>query len=393
MLIVVNFTLLLLTTFFVVALAGDGVTFDLCTQDSDCRAPRTCLGLDANNETIACAYATSKSCFCVPERLILCDFPDADLDPESCPSGERCVDFYSIDSEICLSCQMAEYLSDEDVFSISDIPDPPSCVKNFSSESFVDFNWSAVEPVTPVPNGGKNGDSCTSDGHCVSPRTCISRDGIDSSESCTSDYYADCICLDTSRLFRCTSQEECDDVGEKCVTTRTSSDEYSGVCISTTAYGASNNAVTITSRDVGTTGSTGLIGSGSGDRSGGGIGDGSGDGSSNGVCIDAIALRHLPKSQLVFAQHRRASVLCDKWGSCATRGHMVEYHGEVMSMGTYCARHVECTRRVIAVNSPKMGWGVRIVSNSPGLSFTALAARYETQFEESALKVVAMFGF
>lgn len=113
------------------------------------------------------------------------------------------------------------------------------------------------------------------------------------------------------------------------------------------------------------------------------------------VCIDAAALAHLPSHQLIFSEHRRAAVLCDSFGSCATPGHMVEHHGVPMTMLSYCARsNVECTKTIKMVNSPKMtaGLGLRIKSRSDGLVYTSLAARYQTKTEEWMLSKLLRMG-
>lgn len=126
--------------------------------------------------------------------------------------------------------------------------------------------------------------------------------------------------------------------------------------------------------------------------------------SSSEACIAADMLSHLPTHALIFSSHLRAAVLCDPFGSCATPGHFVVHGGRAMTMRQYCASAVEgkCTRRVKLVNSPRMRarsastaeGGVRVGSQSPGLTFTALAARFDTRVERWALRlVVEQLGF
>lgn len=119
----------------------------------------------------------------------------------------------------------------------------------------------------------------------------------------------------------------------------------------------------------------------------------SGASEDSGVCFDANLLAHIPMSDLVFSSHRRASVLCDSSGSCATRGHMTTYNGNPMMMGSYCKVTDDCTQRVMMVNSPKIGSKVRIPTNTEGLHFTALSARYETKLEEKILSRIINIGF
>lgn len=111
------------------------------------------------------------------------------------------------------------------------------------------------------------------------------------------------------------------------------------------------------------------------------------------VCIDAGALSHLPPRALLFASHRQARVLCDARGSCATAGHMVQFHGEVMMMRSYCAREaVQCTWHITVVNSPRFASRLRIGSKTTGLLYTVFAARYESRTEERFLSTLVHLG-
>lgn len=106
------------------------------------------------------------------------------------------------------------------------------------------------------------------------------------------------------------------------------------------------------------------------------------------ICVDADALKHLHPSQLVYPEHRLASVLCDQHGNCATPGHMVVYQGTPMMMRLYCDNVPSgCSRRVKHVNSPRFQKGMRIPSKSSSLQFTSLAARWETHLEHYFLSM------
>lgn len=109
------------------------------------------------------------------------------------------------------------------------------------------------------------------------------------------------------------------------------------------------------------------------------------------VCIDAEALAHMPANELVYERHRRAKVLCDQWGSCATAGHIVRYRGVGMMMKKYCSI-VGCVQRVKEVNSPRYKMGLRIPCKSEGLVYTAFAARYESFVEETMLSTAVRLG-
>lgn len=106
------------------------------------------------------------------------------------------------------------------------------------------------------------------------------------------------------------------------------------------------------------------------------------------VCVDAGLLSHLPMNKLVYKSHRRAGVLCDRDGSCATSGHMVVYEGQAMMMSSYCNLVGDCTKRVMHVNSPTMSRKFRITTKTDNLQFTALASRYESAVEERFLSTL-----
>lgn len=108
------------------------------------------------------------------------------------------------------------------------------------------------------------------------------------------------------------------------------------------------------------------------------------------VCIDA---KLVSKEQRLFTKNRRANVLCDGNDSCATPGHMVVFNGVPMSMSEYCESvSARCTQKVILVNSPKFAFGVRVKSQTSGLEFSALAARYESRFEKAFLAAALRYA-
>lgn len=113
------------------------------------------------------------------------------------------------------------------------------------------------------------------------------------------------------------------------------------------------------------------------------------------ICVAAQHLEGVPRVRLVYAEDRRAAVLCDEQLSCATPGHMVVVgtQAEPMMMATYCQREgVVCERKVMWVNSLRYEKKGRIASRTEGLAFTVLAARYGTGLEERVLKVAVRAG-
>lgn len=112
------------------------------------------------------------------------------------------------------------------------------------------------------------------------------------------------------------------------------------------------------------------------------------------VCISVDALAGYSREELVYESHRRAGVLCDQFGNCATPGHMVVYHERAMMMRTYCQQPgLSCVRRVKLVNSPRMKRALRVPSKSANLKFLAFAARMQSRSEEVILSQLVRFGW
>lgn len=111
-----------------------------------------------------------------------------------------------------------------------------------------------------------------------------------------------------------------------------------------------------------------------------------------GVCVAVHLLQLLPKHELVYDTHQSAVVLCDQFRSCATPGHIVVWRGLPMMMRSYCDIIGSCKHAFMLVNSPKYRRGIQIKSASPDLSFTSMAARYETRLEETLLTTAFRAG-
>lgn len=111
------------------------------------------------------------------------------------------------------------------------------------------------------------------------------------------------------------------------------------------------------------------------------------------VCVDDEALSTLSQQEKVYKKARLASVLCDENGSCATAGHIIIWNGVMMTMKSYCRQFGVCHRQVKWVNSPRMKKGLRLVSRTHRLQYTAFAARYETTMESLILFLLLQLGF
>lgn len=114
---------------------------------------------------------------------------------------------------------------------------------------------------------------------------------------------------------------------------------------------------------------------------------------SEAVCVGVRHLKKLSQESLVFGEHRIGRVLCDANESCATAGHMVMWQGVAMVMRRYCMETGGCVEREMLVNSPRVRRGLRVKSETEGLLFTALAARWESRMEEVALRAVVRAGW
>lgn len=109
------------------------------------------------------------------------------------------------------------------------------------------------------------------------------------------------------------------------------------------------------------------------------------------VCIAVSCIpNHVP---LLYASHRVARVLCDRFQNCATEGHVVLFRGRAMMMKSYC-KVVECTTKVTWVNSPRYQWRASSFASSVHyLRFTSFAARFGSPLEERLLSVMVAVGF
>lgn len=65
------------------------------------------------------------------------------------------------------------------------------------------------------------------------------------------------------------------------------------------------------------------------------------------ACVAMTHLKLLRREMLVFGEDQWAMVLCDRWGNCATDGHIVVVDGDkVMRMRRYCEmQDVGCWRK------------------------------------------------
>lgn len=236
----------------------------------------------------------------------------------------------------------------------------------------------AVSTVVPFPDastndGGLTADPCVSTSDCNNPRKCIQVIQNSAIGLCNTNFDNVCFCFPLDPPF-CESTEECDD-GEVCAR-GTEDDAIVPICISEYIVSLTDRLERVDpQRD---------------DDDRGAGGDVAVDAASfEDGCVDVALLP--PAHPLVYHEHRKRPVLCDRAGSCATPGHVVVWRGTPMMMRTYCAL-VPCNNDRRWVNSPRWSRALRIHAPTSGLQFTAFAARYQSGAEERALSLAVRLG-
>lgn len=245
--------------------------------------------------------------------------------------------------------------------------DHPVLVKNTKNSE-----GTLVRPLPVVPRDGTTTEQCKSSEECLGDRFCADRDG----QECTGGDL--CICVPPSGFVQCSSSSDCLRNGEVCVQL-----DESTACISQEV--ANNSGFEVVddrpSEDEETVSGSDDVAS-----TNPGVNNETGE-----ACIDARALGHFPLNRLVFKTHAFSHVLCDTNDSCATRSHVVMFRGRAMRMRIYCEL-VGCRQATMGVNSPHFSRGMRIESKTKGLEYTGFAARYDTQVEESVIRMAIRLG-
>lgn len=382
------------------------VTGESCTSSTQCVSDLVCAVV---GEEQICS-STSSRCWCIPEDYKL----DSCLTSSDCTrQKEGCISPVDSSIGICAACAFVSSEQFEAVDSVcggspSKDPSPPSTqravptptrsqaprispsstpvpVESPSSSSLPTSSPSSSAVQGPASSGSAEGSSsdgldnspssspstsqleeesgagnlerCRSSTDCATGRFCLSDVTVSANEikgdSCTSSS-GSCLCVSRENNV-CSTSEDCLQL-DRCM--KVGRTDYS-LCISCNGVDS----------DIGI--DLEAVDNGNGNCP---------------VCIAASMLSEFGAADLVYRAHRRAQVLCDMQGSCATEGHMVVYRGDAMMMETYCERvDVVCRRVATVVNSPRMRKGLRVASRTDGLEFTALAARFGTKVEEMVL--------
>ncbi|KAI0560138.1 hypothetical protein FGB62_124g021 [Gracilaria domingensis] len=352
---------------------GDKLNFEPCFSASECAGNRFCLGFTDEGFVDLCTV--QDDCFCGPLEPPICTFDD------DCEEGERCVEPAGID--INLLCVSNEIESATDAG-----PEEPSSPGNDNTIS--------------TSTGDKlNFETCSTTSECAGDRICLVfvDEGV---SECAGE--GECFCASLEPPI-CTSDNDCD-VGERC---DVHPELFSGeVCVANKVqFGSDSDPVpTPTSTGPPETPSGEISSTPSIDdecESNGDCGpnricveiDGTArclmEVENTDVCISSHHLTALSPEEVMYPKNRLARVLCDENNSCATPGHIVKYEDKPMMMRRYCEL-VECSEKVHQVNSPRYVRGKLLKSNSGGLMFTALAARYGSGLEEAVLAFALRFG-
>lgn len=318
---------------------GNGLNFDNCEVTSDCAGARACVSF--SNDAFVVCPSHDPSCWCLPAERLPCK------SNEDCDPGEKCAPSRASDDKICVS------------------------INAFERNPFL---------FSPVGKGkGLNFDDCSVTDECAGQRACVSIVG-DLLVICQAHETA-CWCGPPVDPY-CTSDEDCT-LGEKCLQEIGIAD----VCVSKLALAKGSEHVASIEPDVEQ--ETAPVSHPNSNSSG----KREVPFSNEGVCVDATALNHLDRQELVFRDHILTFVLCDKAGSCATPGHLVEWNGKGMMMKTYCSIIGGCAQKKMLVNSPAWKPKIKIASKTDGLFYTAFAAKHTTRFEEMVLSTVLLIGF
>lgn len=400
-----------------------GLTYDICTTKGHCNGSRQCVTLP-NPIPVPCANHSAQLCLCQPSTFRPC------MSSSSCGNGEVCR-INSDGRQVCTSCTA-----------------PVGLIPLITVDG--------VETCDRKRGGRYSFERCGSDEQCARPRRCLTRSATDSpcAQNGTDGKFGkdeSCVCKLPDEF--CKTSDDCAQ-GDRCARTR--KDRVSPTrCVSCRLAARRQGFVPVDDGRLcvgvvhSASPSSSMAGSPTGsiraspslapsplsdggearpsttptaqwpgesepafprgpDRSiaAGGPSieltpvaspDFQGAGPVEGNGISCIAVEHLGSmngSALVYRRHRRANVLCDSWGTCATPGHIVAYHGEPMMMLSYCKVVGEgCRWRYRYVNSPRMRRKLRIESNTGGVEFTAFSATMWTRMEEWMLKVIITVGF
>lgn len=343
---------------------GSGLALASCEEDTNCVAERRCSFMGANTQLSPCGGRTS--CVCLSPRLPFC------LGNVHCLSGEVCANTPYGRLPICVSKVVEQITSNIEEIKIG--AETGLTLETCVSECLGTRICALIRPdltLARCPSTVAFNDVCA----CfpVEARACSSTSDCESAELCASNpFFPITICVSRE------AEKAYDGIDETSVAPSSSPRPGVTVPVATGPAGSGPSSDADISPET--------VPAPSLDPE-----SEQPDGPSINICIDARALQHMDRKDLVFRYHVWSHVLCDEMGSCATSGHMVIFRGRRIMMQSYCEM-VSCDHRVVQVNSPKQRRALRVDSNTEGLQFTAFAARYGSRVEEMALAAAIRIG-
>lgn len=344
-------------------LSKQKLTNDQCKFDWDCRGDRRCTYVGESWGRCA----GRRACTCKPMITQPCSTHG------ECVSGEVCVRY--ADNSTDAFCTSAN-----------------SKVFNVTSGTVTFINETTASGGERMRFRGFTQDPCSSTSDCSNGRKCmhIFKNGTE----CAGHSDALCTCL-PNEFQDCKRSPDCED-GEVCVKLK-DAHMSNATCMSRDAFDIEQSGFlkplglpTPLPTPIPSTPSATPSVSVEGVISSNLDGEPSESPEADESCVHVNLLSDFHSDSLVYRKARRAAVLCDGSGSCATPGHIVVYNGNAMSMASYCARHAEnaCARRVALVNSPRMKHALRVPSLTAGLLMTAHAARFGSSMEEALISAL-----
>lgn len=354
---------------------GAGLSDDICKYDWDCVAPRRCT----HREDAFGGCAGRRACQCKPLYPMGCK---RDID---CSEGERCTNIRdALSRPFCTSARALNL--DADVISLSDLAVPATPQPwHVDSLTYDRCRW---DQDCKVHTSGRRYcrhlsediDWCKGRASCFcrvgEPQLCEASDDCPDGEACAR--VVDGLLRKECRSLRAISDDslvEYEVFGKRQVVGPEPTEEVDDNVVTPSPlaeYSLDPSPSADVEETVAAQEEASLVTT---------------------VCIAMSSLQEIPQHDLIFAEARRASVLCDVDANCATAGHMVVWKGSAMMMQSYCKRYANCVRRIMHVNSPRMRRGLRLRSaRTVGLEYTALAAQYESRIEEGLLSQLVHMG-
>ncbi|KAI0557241.1 hypothetical protein FGB62_327g012 [Gracilaria domingensis] len=347
-----------------------GLTGDPCFASLNCTGGRVCRGMSGGE----CSVQSDVPCgLCFPGRFKFCS------KHSQCEAGEVCARTL-VDPFVCLS---ASFVSQENTKMSTPLfltkEDQDEVLGCKASEVKDDAESGLTHAVRPYPNAGQSFGNCSQSSDCRNLGKCVyGRFDYETGYTCCGGRdNSECYCL-PKEPEPCSNDFDCNEIGEMCM-------ESFGKPAKCVSRGNSETLVN----------EWGMYPAGTQNQDTRTKTDETGKNTtvSESSCIALHHLSGISPEKLLYRTRRVARVLCDKQNSCATPGHIVKYNGISMMMSSYCENDdVSCSHEIMEVNSPRYSVAAEVMTHTSGLSFTAFAARYRTQYEEMILSALVRMG-